>query len=104
MNEDKIVQETKTELPKYKCHKEVHALKIAEIVFDYKLAQDENRRTDGSAFITPDEAGYAPIHVDQEYLLKHNPQVGGYYVVYEDGYKSFSHAEAFEDGYTLLIE
>ena len=26
-------------------------------------------------------------------------KVGGYYVVYEDGYKSFSPAEAFESGY-----
>ena len=28
--------------------------------------------------------------------------VGGYYVVYEDGYKSFSPAGAFESGYTPL--
>ena len=30
------------------------------------------------------------------------PEVGGYYVVYEDGYKSFSPAGAFESGYTPL--
>jgi hypothetical protein len=28
--------------------------------------------------------------------------IGGYYVVYEDGYKSFSPASAFENGYTRL--
>ncbi|MCK9988658.1 MAG: hypothetical protein AzoDbin1_05130 [Azoarcus sp.] len=28
--------------------------------------------------------------------------VGGYYVVYEDGYKSFSPAIAFESGYTRI--
>ena len=29
-------------------------------------------------------------------------QVGGYYVVYTGGYKSWSPAEAFEDGYTKV--
>ena len=38
----------------------------------------------------------------EEWLDKHNPEVGGYYVVYEDGYKSFSPAKAFEEGYTLI--
>ena len=33
---------------------------------------------------------------------KHNPEAGGYYVVYEDGYKSFSPAKAFEEGYTRI--
>ncbi len=30
-------------------------------------------------------------------------EVGGYYVVYEDGYKSFSPAGAFESGYTAEV-
>ena len=30
------------------------------------------------------------------------PRVGGYYVVYADGYKSFSPATAFEEGYTKI--
>ena len=34
-------------------------------------------------------------------LKKHDPQIGGYYVVYPgDGYKSWSPAQAFEEGYT----
>ena len=40
--------------------------------------------------------------VDFEYMHKHKPQVGGYYVVYKDGYKSFSPAEAFETGYEKI--
>ena len=39
---------------------------------------------------------------DYNYVKKHNPQAGGYYVVYEDGYKSWSPAEAFESGYTKM--
>ena len=91
------------EMPRYKCYKEVWALKIKDIVFDYQLAKLEgNRETDGSAKIYPEDGAYAPFRVDHEYVSKHKPQVGGYYVVYKDGYKSFSPAEAFEKGYALM--
>ena len=92
---------SEVEMPKYKCHKEVWALKIASILLDSDTAKIENREMDGSAMITPKEAGYAPFKVDAEYLRKHKPAEGGYYVVYADGYKSFSPADAFEGGYTL---
>lgn len=87
------------EMPKYKCHKEVWALKIKSIVID---GEGENRETDGSAMITPEEKGYAPFKVDQDYMRKHKPEAGGYYVQYKDGYKSFSPAYAFEEGYSLI--
>jgi len=54
------------------------------------------------AIITPEEEGYAPFKVDSDYMLKHKPEVGGYYVVYKDGYKSYSPAKVFEEGYTLI--
>lgn len=73
------------ELPKYKCFKEVWALKIKGISLDGELGFEEE--------------GYAPILMDREWLDKHNPEVGGYYVVYKDGYRSFSPADAFESGY-----
>lgn len=78
------------EMPRYKCHKEVYALKIADVQYE----------PGGGAMIVPAEAGYAPFRVDAEFMRKHSPQIGGYYVVYEDGYTSFSPAEAFETGYT----
>ncbi len=90
------------EMPRYKCHKEVWALKIKAIAFDIDAAKSEDRETDGSAWITPDEEGYSRFKVDRAYVQKHKPEVGGYYVVYKDGYKSFSPAEAFEDGYALI--
>ncbi len=79
------------EMPKYKCFKEVWALKIKEIVTG----------TDG-AMITPADEGYGPFFVDGAYLEKHKPKVGGYYVVYKGGYKSFSPAKAFEEGYKQI--
>ncbi len=78
-------------MPRYRCHKKVWALKIKRIDC-----------ADGSCTITPAEAGYAPFHVDAEYVRRHRPQAGGYYVVYDDGYKSWSPAKAFEEGYTLI--
>ena len=82
------------EMPRYKCHKEVHALKIAGI----SLPQNEA----GDAELAFSEDGYAPILMPKDWLDKHNPEVGGYLVVYKDGYRSFSPAEAFEDGYNLV--
>lgn len=38
--------------------------------------------------------------VPPEYFTKHSPVVGGYFVLYEDGYQSFSPAATFEAGYT----
>ena len=87
------------EMPKYKCHKEVWAFKIKFIVRD---GEGENRETDGSAMITPEEEGYDAFKVDHQYMHKHKPEVGGYYVQYKDGYKSFSPADAFEDGYSRI--
>ena len=88
------------EMPKYQSHKQVWALKIKSIVKD---GEGENRETDGSAVITPEEEGYAPFKVDWEYMSKHKPQVGGYYVAYKDGYKSFCPAKEFEEGNTLIV-
>lgn len=86
------------EMPKYKCHKEVWALKIKKI--EHTGSPDEE--SDGSIMIWPAEPGFAPFKVDHDYVRKHKPQAGGYYVVYKDGYKSWSPAEAFEDGYSRL--
>jgi hypothetical protein len=90
------------ELPKYQSHKKVWALKIKKIVLDSDLARETNRETNGKATITPENDAYAPFDVDGSYLRKHEPKEGGYYVVYEDGYRSFSPADAFEGGYTKL--
>ena len=91
--------DAQVEMPRYKCHKQVWALKIASITWD---GEGEDREYDGSWMITPADKGYAPFRVDAEYMRRHRPSAGGYYVVYDDGYKSFSPAKAFEEGYTLI--
>lgn len=79
---------TELQLPRWKCHKEVRAFKITGIN------------------IPPDQIGHVrlsgngiEIEVTVEYMKKHRPQVGGFYVLYEDGYHSFSPSTAFESGY-----
>ena len=88
------------EMPKYKCHKEVHALKIAGI--EPHNEHLKNGETELFGVITPAEDGFKGFRVGPDYMNKHKPEVGGYYVVYADGYASFSPAKAFEDGYTLI--
>ena len=130
--------EVAREMPRYRCHKEVWALKIRDLlpvkhapcihpigsttcgygpyenlhVGSSKPKPPNGRHkyepADGldksavALMIVPDDDGYAPFPVDADYIDRHKPAVGGYYVVYKDGYKSFSPAEAFEQGYTLL--
>lgn len=88
------------EMPRYQCHKQVWALKIKAI--EQAPANQERQWPSGDWLLMPEEAGYAPIVVGHdEYVLRCKPQAGGYYVVYDDGYTSYSPAKAFEDGYTL---
>ena len=90
-------------MPEYKCHKTVSAIKIdrIEAAEDVINAERPDKPTipEGSANLYGDGLR---IFVDCSYMEKHKPHVGGYYVEYEDGYKSFSPAEAFESGYTRI--
>jgi hypothetical protein len=81
---------TEMEMPRYKSHKTVWALKIKEVA----------QNGDGHWYIVPEDERYTIIQAD-EFVAKHRPEAGGYYVQYADGYKSYSPAKAFEEGYTL---
>lgn len=72
------------QMPKWKCHKVVQALQIQSV--------------DGDA-IGFGEA-WPKVIADKKMFSRFQPQPGDYYVVYEDGYASFSPKKAFEDGYT----
>jgi hypothetical protein len=85
------------EMPRYRCHKEVHALKIAEVHYFSPAADTANH-----ARLLFEDDRYASMEVTPEWVAKHDPKAGGYFVAYEDGYTSFSPAEAFESGYTRI--
>ena len=82
------------QLPRWKCHKEVWAAKILRID-DTPVGPRLVLTFDGQR-----ESAYADVV--PEWLAKHSPQIGGYYVQYTDGYKSYSPAAAFESGYTRV--
>jgi len=89
------------DLPLYVCHKKVRALKLQKVKIDGPIPR--NQESDGmSATLVPVEKGFKAVRVTKGYLEKHNPRAGGYYVLYQDGYKSYSPADAFEGGYTKI--
>jgi hypothetical protein len=84
------------ELPLYVCHKKVRALEIRSIG---NYTHDANDRlTREVVFADPE---FKPIWVPGELFTRYSPLPGDYYVVYEDGYASFSPRKAFLEGYSL---
>jgi len=87
-------QSPRVELPLYQCHKKVRAAKITEIESHESDGRGSHTmifgEISGSKFLTDDWAA------------RFKPEVGGYYVVRDDGYTSFSPAEAFEEAFSLI--
>jgi len=81
------------EMPKYRCHKVVHALKIKRVV----------NNEDGTITLFPEkDTVYAPINRSVTFMLKKDVEAPGYLVVYEGGYESWSPADVFEAGYSKV--
>ncbi len=97
-----------TEMPRYRCHKEVWALKIKQVVKHahpdplFNDAMFEASAEFQGAHLFFEDAAYGPRPVSADWYRKHDPQAGGYFVLYKDGYQSFSPADAFEEGYTRV--
>jgi hypothetical protein len=88
-------------LPAWTCHKVVHAGKIDSIEHDpIKFQSRLGLAWDIPATEYDNAPGRLFVGASAAWVEKHKPQVGGYFVVYADGYTSYSPAEAFEDGYS----
>lgn len=72
--------------PKYESHKIVQAMPITGIAHD------------GVVLVGPNHERFDPT---EPAMTKH-AEVGGYAVLYSDGFKSISPKKAFEDGYTRV--
>ena len=81
------MNEVSAQMPRYRSHKQVWALEIATV---------HNNR------LTFRDAGYAAIAAPAEMFTRYTPVFGDFYVVYDDGYKSFSPRKAFVEGYTKI--
>lgn len=80
------------EFPRYKCHKEVRALKISSVVIP-------SGRPGSLLYF---EEGFPAMEITSAWRIQNNPKAGGYFVLYEDGYTSYSPAEPFEAGYARI--
>jgi hypothetical protein len=90
------------EMPRYQCHKKVWALKIQNITRHAYPEETPIEESAPSLTLTFADPGYAPMEIDHKMITRYMPVPGDYYVVYDDGYKSFSPAKAFEEGYTRI--
>lgn len=82
-------------MPRYKCHKVVYALKIV----------DATVQEDGSVIIQPADETCPSFLTDPGIGQRFegvNADDPGYYIVYKDGYCSWSPTKAFEDGYRKI--
>lgn len=76
------------EIQRYKSIRKVRAFRIAGI---------EN----GKLFNSADE-GIKPV--DPEFFRRHQPYVGAWFVLYDNGYQSICPDESFRDGYVAIDE
>lgn len=85
------------DLPRYRCHKVVQAAKITDVelagLMTARLILDgaEEGVVMKNMWVEKNSPGFDPKSLG-----------GGYLVRYADGYESWSPADAFEEGYTLI--
>lgn len=91
----KLDRATRDQLPRYKCHKIVSAAKIERIDFGYNEQRDRS-----VVMLVPADTSLQPIPVDHAFMSKHGPHAPGYFVLYDDGYESWSPVQTFEAGYS----
>lgn len=118
--QEAVKQRVHETLPAYRCHKVVRAGKIRQVMVELPGGTRVDLQSMGITIIkAPDEqfaeiakqgldgyilcfAGGVRMPVTPEWVSKHAPAVGGYFVMYQDGYTSYSPAAAFEAGYTRV--
>lgn len=81
------------QLPRFRCHKVVQAARITRW-----------EQTDFNKGVTLWLDGSKTVEKSAEWFHKHQPETGGYYVVYDNDYASYSPAKAFEEGYSPIKE
>lgn len=83
-----------SQLADWKCHKIVRAGKI--------LAIPAPSLCGGPITVEDVNGTECEVEMASSAFARGIPTIGDYIVIYEDGYKSWSPAKAFEDGYTRV--
>lgn len=89
-----------TELPRWKCHKIVQA---AKIIAAGPAPRSSAQLHDLGLLLTLETSPAGDrvmLWQPDAWAFRHRPEIGGYFVRYDDGYESYSPAAAFEAGYT----
>lgn len=103
---------TQVELPTYRCTKTVHAAMVSGV----SLIESPDGAAAYELQLVLPNLGTASVQVDQEWMVrrgvggdarhggvcKAEDLVGGFYVVYDDGYTSWSPSAAFSSGYVPM--
>lgn len=89
-------------LPRYECYKIVRAAPI--LSFNQSPTGDGADTDNNEPFVLVDLGGdnVMAIPVPVSFFSRGLPVVGDVFVLYADGYKSFSPKKAFEEGYKRL--
>lgn len=82
-------------LPLYQSHKQVRGARITAIT--RRGLKNEKR-----VLVFGELGRDVEVEISDEWFDRHKPERGGYYVVYADGYTSFSPPDAFELGNSRL--
>jgi hypothetical protein len=90
------------DLPQWKCHKIVGAAKILT-VFNEGAKADAPEKSHASIVVqVPNDK--ITVIVEQEWIDKFKPKIGGFLVMYADNYMSFSPETVFMAGYKRIPE
>jgi hypothetical protein len=82
-------------LARFRCHKIVAAGEIRGLI------NGDNGKVEALMVQTADGTN-SEVCPGDGFFARKTPALGDYYVVYDDGYASWSPASAFEDGYTKI--
>lgn len=83
-------------MQRYRCHKVVEAARVSVIYGKGEILANGVVACSGGDWVLGLEGGQKV-----KLAAQHKPKIGGYFVLYEDGYTSYSPASTFEAGYTL---
>lgn len=99
-NTNQACENASMSLPEWQSHKRVWGDKIVKIV-DNGPNCESAMKDDSHVIWHLACGGYLHVSVALRNRGGENP-LGGYYVLYKDGYESWSPADAFEEGYTRI--